>query len=39
MMSLDVLVESVLTVLATRGYVDDIAIMPRTSDASTTGRS
>ena len=30
MMSLDVLVESLLTVLATRGYVDDIAIMPRT---------
>jgi NAD(P)-dependent dehydrogenase (short-subunit alcohol dehydrogenase family) len=32
MMSLDVLCESVLSVLAVRGYVDDIAIMPRTRD-------
>ena len=32
MMSLDVLCESILPVLAVRGYVDDIAIMPRTRD-------
>jgi len=32
MMSLEVLCESVLSVLAVRGYVDDIAIMPRTRD-------
>ena len=32
MMSLDVLCESVLSVLAVRGYVDDIAVMPRTRD-------
>ena len=32
MMSLDVLAEAVLSVLAVRGYVDDIAVMPRTRD-------
>jgi NAD(P)-dependent dehydrogenase (short-subunit alcohol dehydrogenase family) len=32
MMTLDVLCESVLAVLAVRGYVDDIAVMPRTRD-------
>lgn len=32
MMSPDVLAESVLSVLAVRGYVDDVAIMPRTRD-------
>lgn len=33
MMSLDVLCESVLSVLAVQGYVDDIAVMPRTRDS------
>ena len=32
MMPLDVLSEAVLSVLAVRGYVDDIAVMPRTRD-------
>lgn len=32
MMPLDVLCEAVLPVLAIRGYVDDIAVMPRTRD-------
>lgn len=32
MMPLDVLAEAVLSVLAVRGYVDDIAVMPRTRD-------
>jgi NAD(P)-dependent dehydrogenase (short-subunit alcohol dehydrogenase family) len=32
MMSLDVLCDAVLPVLGTRGYVDDIAVMPRTRD-------
>ena len=36
MMSLDVLCEGVLAVLAVRGYVDDIAIMPRTRDPKPT---
>jgi len=34
MMPLDVLAESVLAVFAVRGYVDDIAIMPRSVDLS-----
>jgi NAD(P)-dependent dehydrogenase (short-subunit alcohol dehydrogenase family) len=34
MMPLDVLCEAVLPVLALRGYVDDIAVMPRTRDPS-----
>ena len=33
MMPLDVLAEAVLSVLAVRGYVDDIAVMPRSQDA------
>jgi hypothetical protein len=32
MMPLDVLAEAVLSVLAVRGYVDDLAVMPRTRD-------
>ena len=32
MMSLSVLAEAILSVFAVRGYVDDIAIMPRTRD-------
>jgi NAD(P)-dependent dehydrogenase (short-subunit alcohol dehydrogenase family) len=32
MMSLTVLAEAILSVIAVRGYVDDIAIMPRTRD-------
>ncbi len=32
MMTLDVLCEAVLPVLAVRGYVDDLAVMPRTRD-------
>jgi hypothetical protein len=32
MMSLSVLAEAILSVIAVRGYVDDIAIMPRTRD-------
>ena len=32
MMPLDVLAEAVLSVIAVRGYVDDIAVMPRTRD-------
>lgn len=32
MMSLTVLAEAILSVVAVRGYVDDIAIMPRTRD-------
>lgn len=32
MMSLDVLAEAVLSVLAVRGYIDDIAVMPRAAD-------
>jgi NAD(P)-dependent dehydrogenase (short-subunit alcohol dehydrogenase family) len=32
MMSLTVLAETILSVIAVRGYVDDIAIMPRTRD-------
>jgi uncharacterized membrane protein YkvA (DUF1232 family) len=34
MMPLDVLAESVLAVFAVRGYVDDIAVMPRAVDLS-----
>jgi uncharacterized membrane protein YkvA (DUF1232 family) len=34
MMPLDVLAESVLAVFALRGYVDDIAVMPRAVDLS-----
>ena len=33
MMSLDVLAEAILSVIAVRGYIDDIAIMSRTRDA------
>jgi len=36
MMSLDALCEGVLSVIAVRGYVDDIAIMPRTRDPKPT---
>jgi hypothetical protein len=32
MMSLSVLAEAILSVIAVRGYVDDIAIMPRLRD-------
>jgi NAD(P)-dependent dehydrogenase (short-subunit alcohol dehydrogenase family) len=32
MMPLDVLAEAVVSVLAVRGYVDDVAVMPRQSD-------
>jgi len=37
MMPLPVLAEAILSVLAVRGYVDDIAIMPRTRDAKAEG--
>jgi len=36
MMPLDVLCETLLPVLAMRGYVDDIAVMPRTRDPKAT---
>jgi NAD(P)-dependent dehydrogenase (short-subunit alcohol dehydrogenase family) len=36
MMSLPVLAEAILSVIAVRGYVDDIAIMPRTRDPKAT---
>jgi NAD(P)-dependent dehydrogenase (short-subunit alcohol dehydrogenase family) len=37
MMPLAVLAEAILSVLAVRGYVDDIAVMPRTRDAKARG--
>jgi hypothetical protein len=37
MMSLPVLTEAIPSVIAVRGYVDDIAIMPRTRDPIATG--
>jgi NAD(P)-dependent dehydrogenase (short-subunit alcohol dehydrogenase family) len=37
MMSLDVLAEAILSVIAVRGYVDDIAVMPRARDPKAGG--
>ena len=37
MMSVSVLAEAIVSVIAIRGYVDDIAIMPRTRDAKAEG--
>jgi NAD(P)-dependent dehydrogenase (short-subunit alcohol dehydrogenase family) len=37
MMPLSVLAEAILSVIAVRGYVDDIAIMPRTRDPKAAG--
>ena len=37
MMSLDVLAESLVAILAAPGYVDDVALMPRTRDPKASG--
>jgi NAD(P)-dependent dehydrogenase (short-subunit alcohol dehydrogenase family) len=37
MMSLDVLAESLVAILAVPGYVDDVALMPRTRDPKASG--